>query len=242
MDAALKYLRFLSAYPEYGWLGSRPVRVLLMPLDFPSPPPEPPQGSLGCLRSALLSWREGEHQKLIAVMRQQALVQRIGAEANAAIRGAAGTGGATARQAILADFDLITPARKVYPGSWSFKRWLGFSPESQLELMAGGCRRARYALKFREWREGRAEQDRPTALELFDEEVRLEERTWRDRPGEHCVLGRFNPGPCGFLAIDPVTGAQIRRACVRSCLSDLPPGELPSTNRVDLWERLNKPT
>lgn len=240
VDAALRYLRFLSAHPEYAWLGERPVRVLLMPLDFPEPPRRPSGGDpgLGCLEAAALSWRQGTHDKLLRVLLQQALVRRLAGPANAALRALSEETGEGRRQAVRADFDLLAPARKVYAGGWAFKRWLGFSPEGQLELLAQGCRRSRYALLFREWREGRQVTGRAVDLETFDAEVRAEERSWKDRPGEHCVLGRLNPRRCGLLDIDPTTGAQVRRACAATCLEDLPPRDLPRTSRVDVWVKL----
>jgi len=235
VDSALKYLRFLTQDPGYSWLGAQEVRFLLLPLDFPGPPPSPDAPQHGCLRAATLTWRQGDHEKLHRILTQQVLVQSLAERANAAIRGGSNPG---RRQAILADFDVVAPAKKVYPGAFSFKEWLGFSPDKQLELLADGCRRTRYALLYRAWVEEQREAGLDTDLNRFDRLWRGQIEAWKDEPGDHCVLGGLNIGRCAFVEVGTRHGESVRSTCAATALDDLEPDSLPLTNRVDIWERL----
>ena len=239
VDSALKYLRFLSQHPDYSWLGTQDVRFLLLPLDFPDPPPSPDAPQRGCLRAATLTWRQGDHEKLHRFLEQQVLIHSLAERAYAAIRQGVGS---SRCQAILADFDVVAPARKIYSGAFSFKEWLGFSPRKQLEMLGDGCRRARYALLNRAWAEEQREAGRDADLNRFDRLWRGQIEAWKDEPGDHCVLGSLNTAPCAFLAVSPRHGERVRSTCAATALDDLEPDALPLTNRVDIWDRLMKGT
>lgn len=239
VDSALKYLRWLSQYPEYRWLGHREVRLVLLPLEFPTPEAGGENELQGCLRTALLAWRQAEMQKLRRVLTQQRLVRRLAPAANEALR--PHTEGLGPRLAIRSDFDIVAPARRVYTTPFAFKPWLGFTPDRQAELMAAGCRRARYAFLYRTWREAREVDQVPAPLEEFDKEVRQQLRASPRRGPDACVLGSLNPKPCAFLAVEKEKGPIVRRCCFASAEKDLPPESLPATSRVDAWVRLLEP-
>ena len=236
VDSALKYLRYLSQFPEYRWLEQREVRMVLLPLEFPAASATDARELEGCLRTALLAWSQSEMQKLRRVLSQQALVRRLAPAANEALRYGRGDGPGP-RLAVRSDFDIVAPARQVYAHPFAFKSWLGFRADRQAELMAAGCRRARYAFLFRTWREAREADKQKAKLEEFDKTVRGELRGARGR-GHACVLGSLNPKPCAFLAIEPELGPTVQKCCVASAHKDLPPEELPATSRVDAWVKL----
>jgi predicted acylesterase/phospholipase RssA len=234
-DTALRFLRHLSQFPEYRHLGKVEIRFLLMTLDFPTPLPQVHGREREGVFAGALAWMRGQHDKLDQVLKQQSRVQRLAGRANKEIRARQGPG--QRKQAILADFDIIAPAKRVYPHAFTFKSWLGFSEDRQQEMMADGCRRTFYADSWRYQRDG-------LDLESFDRIIRRQIR-WSSPCGSSCVLGLYGPKdedgapvPCVFITSGD--HRSIRRQCRKTALKDLKPEALPTTSRVDLWMKTQK--
>jgi len=240
-DTALKYLRYLSQFEQYRWVAQNPANITMMSLEFPEPRLEPGRQRDGYTLYKLSS-RNAYDAKQREVLKRQRIIRRL-----IQMRRDREAELPAGKQAIDAQFLLIAPARKVIPNSLTFLPELGFKPEHPPEMLAAGCRRTRYALRFRAEQEGARSSDPFNALRQFDRRVRAtirrQKRKRHVRRGSPCVLGEHATEDAGCVTCPFVAGKMenaraIYKSCYKNALRDLTPDELPPTSRISFWDEL----
>lgn len=229
-DIAFAFLRRLSATSRYQWLGKVRHRVLLLSLDPPTPIPRFSRADRRALMNEARARDGGRDDKVYRTWVTQQHITHLAAQANPILRSN------QQEQAMRVDFDLVEPVAREYNHAFAFKSWLGFRADKQQRLLAAGCRRARIALEWREFRKS-TPMDLQEAVHVFNERIKKQLDAHRRDP-EVCIFGQMTPTYrrdktvpcCAFVELhgpDERAGRQIQSECRSDARNDPPLRPLP---------------
>jgi len=186
-DTALAWLRRLTAFPEYQWVGGVEHRILLLSLTDPVTRPRPEAG-LGTVNRTRWMLARAEDEKVLRTLQVQDAINALARDNNALLIGQ------KHEQAVRANYVYVAPARSIYRLPFAIKEPLGFDPDDQAEMIAAGCRRARRALELADLPP--AERDARRSELAADVIAASTGRRFRLpwlTPSLPCVLGRHTP-------------------------------------------------
>lgn len=232
-DIAFAFLRSLTRYDGYEWLGEVRHRVLLLSLDPPGQGHAIASRDRRALMNAVRARDGGRDDKVYRTWVTQQHIAHLAHHANPLFREAG------EEQAMEVDFDLIEPVRFEYRHAFAFKPVLGFKVSKQHKLLAAGCRRTRVALEWRVFRDALGSDVKfEDALHRFNDALKEEFARGRRRRDDTCIFGTRNPTArdegcetCAFIDAKTPGDRAIYDACRDDARHDPPLRQLPIYGR-----------